>query len=178
MDDETRYGVSASDMLFCKDMSDTISQHLQNSVIRSQRQWSGRLIQALSTFNGSQGSLRDWWLRQDNLTARRGGRYASTDLDIVEQKGRLDEDFGIQESNLDQLIDASEAIRATMQRNKSGAAGQESGMTADERTQEGIAGKDSSHHGGVTNGGIVSIGQSSAGCTPSRRLCMLHNGPV
>jgi GAF domain-containing protein len=142
MDDKPRYGVSASDMLFCEDMSDTISQHLQNSIVRAQRQRSERLIQALSAFNGSQGSLHDWWLRQDNSTARRGGRYTSTGLDIAEQNVRLDEDFGSQESNLDQPVDASEAISATTQRNKSGAASQESGMTVDERTQEGIAGKD------------------------------------
>jgi hypothetical protein len=142
MDDKPRYGVSASDMLFCEDMSDTISQHLQNSIIRSQRHRSERLIQALSAFNGSKGSLRDWWLVQDNSNARRGGRYTSTGLDTAEQKGRLDEEFGVQESNLDQPNVASKAINATMQHNNPGAADQENGMTADERTEEGIAGKD------------------------------------
>jgi hypothetical protein len=58
--DKLRYGVSARGTLLCEDISDKISQHLQNSIIRLQRQLSEWLIQALSTFNASQGSLRDW----------------------------------------------------------------------------------------------------------------------
>jgi hypothetical protein len=184
MDDKPRYGVSASDLLFCEDMSDTISQHLQNLIIRSQRQRSERLIQALSTFNGSQSSLRDWWLRQDNSTARRGGRYTSTGLDITEQKGRLDEDFGVQEINLDQPIDASETMSAITQRNKSGAADQENGMTADERTEEGIAGKDfdttpnddfrpsRNVHADGTNGSSSNTSSQHCGARPLRRAAV------
>lgn len=138
MDDKPRYGVSASDMLFCEDMSDTIAQHLHNSIIRSQRYRSERLIQALSNFNSGRSSLRDWWLEQDSSSTRRGGRYENEPFDSSEQRGRLDDEFGIQEPSLNQTAVASHPINAPAQPRTAKAAGQPTERTTDEGTLEGF----------------------------------------
>lgn len=57
LDDKPRYGVSAYDISFCEDLGDTIALHLQSSMIRSQRQRSELLIQALGVFNSGGSSL-------------------------------------------------------------------------------------------------------------------------
>lgn len=47
MDDVPRYGIHAEEMSFMEDMADTVTEHLNATVVRSQRQRSDRLIQAL-----------------------------------------------------------------------------------------------------------------------------------
>lgn len=71
--DKPRYGISINEMAFLEDMSDTITEHLEATIVRSQRQRSERLIQGLSLFNRGKDSLSHWWLAQDD--ARR--RYAN-----------------------------------------------------------------------------------------------------
>lgn len=99
LDDKPRYGVSADEMLFCEDLSDTIAQHLLGSMIATQRQRSEWLIQALGTFNDGGKSLKDWWIGQDKASMQRGGRRRDA-VQTDEQKGaRFEREFGARESN-------------------------------------------------------------------------------
>jgi hypothetical protein len=74
LDDRPRYGVSAHEMLFCEDLSDTIVQHLSEAIVSAQRQRSERLIKALGTFNSGGKSLREWFIGQHSPGDHRGGR--------------------------------------------------------------------------------------------------------
>jgi len=96
LDYKPRYGVSAHDMSFCEDLGDTIALHLQSSLIRSQRQRSERLIQALGTFNGGGSSLRSWWTKQNAHSTKRGGRHLNRKTDNEESNSRFDEEFGLE----------------------------------------------------------------------------------
>jgi len=96
LDDKPRYGVSAHDMSFCEDLGDTIALHLQSSMIRSQRQRSERLIQALGTFNAGGASLRSWWTKQNAHSAKRGGRHLNIKSNNEESNTRFDEEFGVE----------------------------------------------------------------------------------
>jgi hypothetical protein len=96
LDDKPRYGVSAYDMSFCEDLGDTIALHLQSSMIRSQRQRSERLIQALGTFNSGGASLRSWWTKQNVHSTKRGGRHLNRKSDNAESNSRFDEEFGLE----------------------------------------------------------------------------------
>ena len=96
LDDKPRYGVSAHDMSFCEDLGDTIALHLQSSMIRSQRQRSERLIQALGTFNSGGASLRSWWTKQNAQSTKRGGRHLNRKSDNEESNSRFDEEFGLE----------------------------------------------------------------------------------
>lgn len=96
LDDKPRYGVSAHDMSFCEDLGDTIALHLQSSMIRSQRQRSERLIQALGTFNGGGSSLRSWWTKQNAHSTKRGGRHLNRKSDNEESNSRFDDEFGLE----------------------------------------------------------------------------------
>jgi hypothetical protein len=96
LDDQPRYGVSAHDMSFCEDLGDTIALHLQSSMIRSQRQRSERLIQALGTFNSGGSSLRTWWTKQDTTSATRGGRHLNREGNEDESNAKFDDEFGFE----------------------------------------------------------------------------------
>lgn len=97
LDDKPRYGVSAMEMSYCEDLGDTIAQHLQSSIFKSQRQRSERLIQALGVFNNGGSSLREWWVGQDNNSMSRGGRGKDGGKDRHEQDHRFDAEFGAEE---------------------------------------------------------------------------------
>ena len=95
LDDKPRYGVSAHDMSFCEDLGDTIALHLQSSMIRSQRQRSERLIQALGIFNSGGSSIRSWWNKQDNPSMSRGRRHLDRKGSEEESNARFDVEFGV-----------------------------------------------------------------------------------
>lgn len=97
LDDKPRYGVSAEEMLFCEDLSDTIAQHLQSAIIKSQRERSEKLIQALGTFNNGGRSLREWWVGQGSASLERGGRRLNTDETDTGEHGRFDREFGLEQ---------------------------------------------------------------------------------
>lgn len=114
LDDKPRYGVSMNEMALMEDMADTVTEHLEATIVKSQRQRSERLIQGLSLFVKGKNSLRHWWLAQDNARLRRAGRYRSYDVDSGAENSRLDKEFGTQE--LSGVTPASE--RAARQQNK------------------------------------------------------------
>lgn len=97
LDDKPRYGVSAHEMLFCEDLSDTIAQHVFGSMVATQRQRSERLIQALGTFNSGGKSLRDWWIGQDKASMQRGGRRRDVTNDAENKNNRFKHEFGVEE---------------------------------------------------------------------------------
>ena len=100
LDDKPRYGVSALEMLFCEDLSDTIAQHVLGSMVATQRQRSERLIQALGTFNSGGKSLKDWWIGQDNTSMQRGGRGRNVVHDADEKITRFRHEFGVEEDSI------------------------------------------------------------------------------
>ncbi|KAK5115852.1 hypothetical protein LTR85_009446 [Meristemomyces frigidus] len=97
LDDKPRYGVSMNEMAFMEDMADTITEHLEATIVRSQRQRSERLIQGLSLFVNGKDSLRHWWLTQDDARRHRAGRYQVQDTGADSQNARLEKEFGISE---------------------------------------------------------------------------------
>lgn len=100
LDDKPRYGVSAHEMLFCEDLSDTIAQHVFGSTVATQRQRSERLIQALGTFNSGGTSLRDWWIGQDNTGMQRGGRRREIVHSKEHKNERFKREFGAEEDTI------------------------------------------------------------------------------
>jgi len=100
LDDKPRYGVSANEMLFCEDLSDTIAQHVFGSVVATQRQRSERLIQALGTFNSGGKSLKDWWVGQDGMSMQRGDRRRSIVHDAEQKNKRFEHEFGLEENSI------------------------------------------------------------------------------
>jgi len=95
LDDRPRYGVSASDMAFLEDISDTVVEHLNATITRAQRQRGERHIQALGLFNRGKSSLRDWWRGQEDVRARGAGRHAAKQ-GSEERQARVDAEFGMQ----------------------------------------------------------------------------------
>ncbi|KAK5131992.1 hypothetical protein LTR08_000412 [Meristemomyces frigidus] len=97
-DDQPRHGISMHQMAFLEDMSDTITEHLDATIVKAQRQRSERLIQGLSLFNKGKDSLRHWWLAQDDDRLRRaGGRWQNQAVDHEAQNVRLAKEFGTQD---------------------------------------------------------------------------------
>lgn len=143
LDDRPRYGISATEMSYCEDLSDTITQHLQSSIFRSQRQRSERLIQALGVFNNGGTSLRDWWISQDSSTMSRGGRKEK-DRSEGEKNSRFDSEFGKEESpSSHEPASRYGASRTSDQHHKSArSAGEENKQAANERMVNGVAGED------------------------------------
>jgi hypothetical protein len=115
LDDKPRYGVSAHEMLFCEDLSDTIAQHVFGSMVATQRQRSERLIQALGTFNSGGKSLRDWWIGQDNLSVRRGGRRRDVVRDADEKNERFKHEFGAEEDSINSSRQGSRSSTERLQ---------------------------------------------------------------
>jgi hypothetical protein len=98
IDDKPRYGVSAHEMLFCEDLSDTIVQHLFDAMVSAQRQRSERLIKALGTFNSGGRSLREWFIGQHSPGNHRGGRRKDVaQANTAENNSaRFDHEFGVE----------------------------------------------------------------------------------
>lgn len=141
LDDKPRYGVSAHDMSFCEDLGDTIALHLQSSIIRSQRQRSERLIQALGVFNSGGSSLRSWWTSQDNNSANRGGRYFNEKSNDGESNARFNEEFGF-EAQRPTRDSTSIADRNDRPRKVPRSTGEGNSQAAIERTKQGIVSAD------------------------------------
>ncbi|KAI7090810.1 hypothetical protein KC356_g1132 [Hortaea werneckii] len=99
LDDKPRFGISAHEMTYLEDMADTVTDHLEATIVRAQRQRSERLIQGLALFNNGMNSLRHWWLQQDDRRLNKAGRYRKQSIDRSGQDRRLAAEFGIQESN-------------------------------------------------------------------------------
>ena len=112
IDDKPRYGISTNEMAFMEDMADTVTEHLEATIVRSQRQRSERLIQGLSLFNVGKDSLRYWWLAQDDKRVHRAGRYRKTGIDRRDQNERLAKEFGGQDAQ-DMSIAARRRARRT-----------------------------------------------------------------
>jgi hypothetical protein len=98
LDDRPRYGVSAHEMLFCEDLSDTIVQHLSEAIVSAQRQRSERLIKALGTFNSGGKSLREWFIGQHSPGDHRGGRQRdAAQANTAERNSAIfDHEFGVE----------------------------------------------------------------------------------
>jgi hypothetical protein len=94
MDDRPRFGVSIEEMSFMEDLADTITEHLNTTVVRSQRQRSERLIQALGLFNRGEESLRDWWLGAKDAQLFNAGRHAENAISQEDREALGDEEFG------------------------------------------------------------------------------------
>ena len=94
MDDRPRYGVSIEEMSFMEDMADTITEHLHTTVVRSQRQRSERLIQALGLFNRGEDSLRDWWLGAKDAQLFNAGRHVENPISQEDREALGNEEFG------------------------------------------------------------------------------------
>lgn len=95
IDDKPRYGVSAREMDFMEDLAETIIKYLDANRSITQQQRSERLIQGLGLFNTGHGTLRDWWIKQDEATARTGrGRKAMSGLDNASRQERANDMFG------------------------------------------------------------------------------------
>ena len=76
-------------------MADTITEHLHSTVVRSQRQRSERLIQALGLFNRGEDSLRDWWLGAKDTQLFNGGRHAENAISQADREALGDGEFGV-----------------------------------------------------------------------------------
>lgn len=95
LDERPSYGISADEMNFLEDISDTTVEHLNATIARCQRQRGERLIQALGMFNNGKASLRDWWLGQDDARILGTGRHAEKGA-MTERQARVDAEFGVQ----------------------------------------------------------------------------------
>lgn len=100
LDDRPRYGISASAMLFLEDMTDSIGDHLEATLLRLKQQRSERLVRAIGLFNHHQDSLRAWWMQQDDERWTRSNRIESKEQHLVDQKQRADDEFGVQGGEL------------------------------------------------------------------------------
>ena len=94
LDDKPRYGVSAVEMSLVEDIADTVSQHLDATVVRAARERSERLIQGLGLFNNGKDSLRDWWQQQEDCRVSNTGRYANKTISDGQRQARQDQEFG------------------------------------------------------------------------------------
>lgn len=98
VDDAPRIGLCAAELSFFEDISDTIVQHLQSVIVRSQRQRSERLIQSLGLFNSGKSSLRQWWLRQEDARIATAGRHTKRQTPR-QRKEAGSAEFGVQASS-------------------------------------------------------------------------------
>ena len=98
LDDKPRYGVSAEEMSAMEDIADGISDHLDASLVRAQRQRSEKLIQALGLFNTGKDTLREWWLAQDDARLMKDNKYNINLISAQDQQDRVDHEFGKQQS--------------------------------------------------------------------------------
>ncbi|WPH02791.1 Hypothetical protein R9X50_00565900 [Acrodontium crateriforme] len=96
IDDKPRFGVSAEEMTAMEDIANSISDHLDASLVRSQRQRSEKLIKALGLFNDGKESLRDWWFEQDDARLRKDRLFRNGTLDAHDQQKRANYEFGKQ----------------------------------------------------------------------------------
>nr|POF26427.1 hybrid signal transduction histidine kinase b [Quercus suber] len=94
VDDIPRYGVSAVELSFMEDVADTITQHLDATLVRSQRQRSERMVQALGLFNSGKSSLRHWWLKQEDNRNANIGRHGGGIQPADERTAAADREFG------------------------------------------------------------------------------------
>lgn len=96
IDDNPRFGISVSEMIFMEDIADTIMGHLEAKRASSQRQRGDRLIKGLGLFNSGKTSLRDWWLvnysKQERGEGQRRRRRSASNEAL--QKERADDEFG------------------------------------------------------------------------------------
>jgi hypothetical protein len=141
LDDKPRHGVSTHDMSFCEDLGDTIALHLQSSMIRSQRQRSERLIQALGIYNSGGSSLRSWWNKQDNSSLNRGGRHLNSKGNDEESNARFDDEFGIEKQR-----SAPTETRSNQHRKQPRSSDEGNSQAALERNRQGILSTDFSPH--------------------------------
>jgi hypothetical protein len=162
LDDKPRYGVSAHDMSFCEDLGDTIALHLQSSMIRSQRQRSERLIQALGIFNSGGSSLRAWWTKQDNTSATRGGRHLNRKGNEDESNAKFDDEFGFEKQR---PIPAS--ARHNSYRKVPRSAEEGNSQAALERTRQGIMSTDFGPRNPRDPSVVVDAGSIKANAPPS-----------
>lgn len=162
LDDTPRYGVSAHDMSFCEDLGDTIALHLQSSMIRSQRQRSERLIQALGIFNSGGLSLRSWWSRQDNAGTSRGGRHLDRQSNDEEVNARFDAEFGFEKPQ-----STSAETRSKQYRKVPRSSGEGNLQAAMERAQQGILSTDFSPHNPSRSSVVAGDNTGAADSFPS-----------
>ncbi|KAF2720256.1 hypothetical protein K431DRAFT_249490 [Polychaeton citri CBS 116435] len=98
IDDKPRYGLSVAEMGFLEDLADTLTEHLEATILRVQRQMSGRMIQGLGLFNDGSSSLRDWWIGEEGIRTRKVGRYHNESSESPEYGERIaNKEFGVQE---------------------------------------------------------------------------------
>nr|POF12677.1 hybrid signal transduction histidine kinase b [Quercus suber] len=95
VDDIPRYGISATELSFMEDVADTITQHLDATVVRSQRQRSERMVQGLGLFNNGKSSLRHWWLKQEDVRNANIGRHGNGIQPADERSAAADREFGL-----------------------------------------------------------------------------------
>jgi hypothetical protein len=93
VDDAPRFGLSAGEFAFLEDVADTITQHLDAVVVRSQRQRSERLVQSLGLFVNGKSSLRQWWLRQEDSKDKNLGRHTARQT-AEQRKAAGNSEFG------------------------------------------------------------------------------------
>lgn len=162
LDDSPRYGVSALEMSYCEDLGDTITQHLQSSIFRSQRQRSERLIQALGVFNNGGSSLREWWIGQDNSSMRRGGRNPDNESGRKEQNSRFDSEFGAEEdpSSQNSLKRRQETGKSRREHTVPRSTAEGNQQAVDERIENGVVSGDFSSRTEISPG---SIGDTTGG---------------
>jgi hypothetical protein len=162
LDDEPRYGVGAQDMSFCEDLGETIALHLHSSMIRSQRQRSERLIQALGVFNSGGSSLRSWWNKQESNSTSRGGRYPNRKGNSEESNARFDVEFGFEKQRSMPVENRSVSYRKVPRSADEGNA-----QAALERVREGIK---SSDFGASTasQSNLVVVGDTKGSASPPK----------
>ena len=95
LDDIPRHGISALEMSYLEDVADTITQHLNATVVRSQRQRSERMVQSLGLFNNGKSSLRHWWLKQEATRISVAGRHNAQKLTKGERTIAANQEFGL-----------------------------------------------------------------------------------
>lgn len=99
VDDAPRYGLSAAEMALMEDIADTVTQHLDATVVRSQRRRSERMVQSLGLFNTGKSSLRHWWLKQEDTRLATAGRYKAKVSTARQRRTAADTEFGINEAS-------------------------------------------------------------------------------
>ncbi|KAK3708961.1 hypothetical protein LTR37_011125 [Vermiconidia calcicola] len=108
VDDAPRYGLSVAELALMEDVADTITEHLNATVVRLQRQRSERLIQSLGLFNTGKSSLRRWWLKQQDTRVATAGRHKPQKMTLRQRRVAANEEFGLREcSSTDQESSAA-----------------------------------------------------------------------
>lgn len=150
LDDKPRYGVSAHEMLFCEDLSDTIVQHLSEAMVSAQRQRSERLIKALGTFNSGGKSLREWFIDQHTPGDHRGGRQkdAAQANATARNSARFDHEFGVGGEDSSSSRERSQSRAESLAPSASQIQPRHSSFTSDENSQA-IHDRNNNHVSGV-----------------------------